>query len=309
MFVSGLTVLRNAVTFQYPFLESIRSALPICDEFIAVVGKSDDDTLETIRGLNEPKIRIVETVWSEKVKPQKSVLAQQTNIGLHLCRGDWVIYLQANEVLHEASLPVLLDLMKKHEDNPQVEALLLERLTFWGDYQHMIGVYPERFKFSPRILRPYLGTYSIRDAMSVAVFDNFSIRGRYPRAMDTGQNLFRYGYVRSYQQLKEKETHAVHKKEYEPPHFDKDYFFQAVPRQHIRVYQNSHPKVMQERIRSFTQKISLDDPRWRTGLTLKERQRLAETWYYERFGVPRIRSTRYVLIGHYLPKKKNVLNT
>lgn len=304
MIVSGLTILRNVIALDYPFLEAIRSALPICDEFIVVVGRSDDGTLEAVRGLSEPKIRIVETVWSEKVRPQDCVLAQQTNIGLHLCQGDWVIYLQANEVLHESTLPVLLELMKKHKDTLDVEAMLLERLTFWGDYQHVIGVYPERFKFSPRIIRPYLGTYFIRDAMSVAIFDDFSIHGRYPRSMDTGQNLFRYGYVHSHQQLKEKEMTAIHKKEYKPPHVDETYFYQAVPRQFTRVFQGSHPEVMKERIKNFLQKISLDDSRWRTELTLKERQRLVETWFYERFGMPRFRNTRYVLIGGYAPKKR-----
>ena len=38
--------------------------------------------------------------------------------------------------------------------------------------------------------------------------------------------------------------------------------------------------------------------------TLKERQRIWETRYYERFGFPRLRNTRYALIGRYKPKPK-----
>ena len=93
--VSGLSIVRNGQRLDYPFLEAIRSALPLCDEFIVVVGQSDDDTLNLIRAIDDPRLRIVETVWSDKVRPRKSLLAQQTNIGLHLCQGNWCLYVQA----------------------------------------------------------------------------------------------------------------------------------------------------------------------------------------------------------------------
>ena len=47
MKVSGFSFLRDGVKLGYPFVESIRSALPVCDEFIVAVGRSDDGTLET----------------------------------------------------------------------------------------------------------------------------------------------------------------------------------------------------------------------------------------------------------------------
>jgi glycosyltransferase involved in cell wall biosynthesis len=304
MFISGLTIIRNGVQLDYPFLEAIRSALPICDEYVVIVGKSDDDTLEAVEGLREPKIRIIETVWSERVKPQRYVLAQQTNIGLHICRGDWVIYLQGNEILHESSLPRILGLMEKHNHDQRVEAFLLERLTFWGDYQHVIAVYPERFKFSPRIVRPYLGIYSVRDAMSFAIFENFSIRGRYPKALDTGENIFRYGRVLSPQKNEEKLRDAVHFKASPEMRISESNYYRDVPKQFIRKFTGSHPRVMEKRIKASPLRISLDDQRWRVRPTLKEKQRILETKYYERFGVPRFRKTRYSLVGSYKSKER-----
>jgi glycosyltransferase involved in cell wall biosynthesis len=306
MRTSGMTILRNTIQFDYAFEESIRSALPLCDEFIVVVGQSDDGTREAVEAMNEPKIQIVDTEWSKRIEPQKLVLAQQTNIGLHLCRGDWVIYLQANEVLHESSLPVLEKAMDQHREDPRVEALLLERLEFYMDYDHFTAVYPYRYKYTPKILRPYIGTYSIRDAMSVAVFDHFSLRGRYPRSADTGEDLFRYGQVRSRAAYSGKQQNATHLKdapEKRPLEFDDQ--FNHFPRAFIQKFTGSHPAVMTERIEKFRDQISLENPRWRTNVTLKERQRLMETWFYRTFGIPGIRSKRYKLIGNYHPKDRS----
>ena len=52
MKVSGFTFLRNAVLNGYPFEESIRSILPIVDEFICVIGQGDDNTLDRVEGLS-----------------------------------------------------------------------------------------------------------------------------------------------------------------------------------------------------------------------------------------------------------------
>lgn len=304
MMISGLTILKNVMWLGYPFQEAIRSVLPICDEFLAVVGKSEDGTLEAVRELKDPKIRIVETVWSDKVKPRGCLLAQQTNIGLHLCEGDWVIYLQANEVLHESCLPGLVRMMAEHKDNLRVEALLLERLTFWADYSHYLRAYPDRFKYSPRIVRPYLGTYSIRDAMSFAVFDRFSTRGRYPRALDTGVDLYRYGYVGRIEQIAAKLQKAVHFGNPGEVHLSEAYYYQNHVKSLVAAYPGSHPEVMRERVKSLPPQIRLGDPRWRVKPNRKERQRLLETWYYERFGVPWFRNTRYRLVGGYVKKNR-----
>ena len=304
--VSGLTIVRNGQRLDYPFVEVIRSALSICDEFIVVVGESDDDTLERVRGIDDPRLRIVETVWSEKVRPQRYVLAQQTNIGLHMCQGDWCLYLQANEVLHERSYGILRELMEKHRNNERVEAMLLERLTFWADYQHYIGTYPSRFKYTPRIVRPHIGMYSIRDAMFFAVFDRFSIRGRYPRVIDTGEDIYRYGFVHSWEKQAEKLRDAVHHRD-KDSQIPKDYYFRTHPRSFIRRFTGTHPGVMRERVASLPEQYDEQDPRCRRGLTLKHRQRLWETRIYERFGIPRWRHAPYKLVlGGYRPKDRSV---
>jgi len=302
--VSGLTVLRNAVALDYPFVESLRSAQPLCDEFVVVVGESDDETLETVRALDLPNLRIVETEWSDKVRPSECLLAQQTNIGLHLCRGTWCVYLQANEVLHEDSLPPLLALMREHAADERVEAMLVERLSFWADYEHVLACYPERFKFTPRIVRPHIGTHSIRDAMSFAVFDDFSTRGRYPRSIDTGQYVYRYGHVRPLETLVQKYRDAVHMRNQDLARPDDDFFVTHHPRTFVRRFTGSHPEVMRDRVARFPAQYDEESPSCRTRLTWKERRRALETRWYQRFGMPRWRNKRYKLLGSYARKDR-----
>ncbi len=302
MKVSGVTVLRNAVKLGYPFAESIRSALPLCDEFIVVVGDSDDGTIDAVRGLDDSRIRVVETVWSDKIEPQRYVISQQTNIGLDNCKGDWVISLQANEVLHEGAHDNLRGLMEKYAEDKSVEALLLERLTFWGDYGHYLRVYPHRFKYSARIVKPNLEVRSIRDGMSFGVFESSSNLTRYPMAIDTGEDIFRYGYVCSTDDLAGKDAEAVHMKDNVGREYRDNYFYTAMPKQYVAEYKGAHPSVIAERKGGFEQSISMDSPDWRIELTMKERQRVFETGFYERFAVPSFRNTRYKLMGKY--KKK-----
>ena len=301
--VTGLTIIRNGVRLGYPFIEVIRSALPVCDEFVVVAGDSDDETLERLAELDDDRVRVVHTRWSPHVTPRKCLLAQQTNIGLGLANGRWCLYLQGNEVLHERDLPRLRALMEEHADNAEVEALLFERLTFWADCGHYVAAYPRRHKYTARVVRPYIGTYSIRDGMSFAVFDGFSTRGRYPSAIDTGIDLFRYDYVHSPEGQARKYAEAVHRAG-GPISADADYFHTFYPRQFIAPYTGGHPAVMQQRCREAAGQGGFDLSRCRTALTLGERKRLLETWHYNRRGLPRTGRNRFRLLGDLVKKER-----
>ena len=62
MKVSGFTFLRNGQKLGYPFVASIRSVLPIVDEFVVALGASEDDTEKLVREIGDPKIRIIPTL-------------------------------------------------------------------------------------------------------------------------------------------------------------------------------------------------------------------------------------------------------
>ncbi|MGZ3884446.1 MAG: glycosyltransferase family 2 protein, partial [Bacteroidia bacterium] len=79
MKVTGFTIIRNAVKYDYPVVEAIRSALPVCDEFLVSVGNSDDGTMELIRSINSPKLKIMESVWDDRLREGGKLLSVETN--------------------------------------------------------------------------------------------------------------------------------------------------------------------------------------------------------------------------------------
>ncbi len=105
MKVSGFTFLRNGEIFGYPFVESIKSALPIVDEFVIALGASEDNTEQMVRDIGDPKIRIIPTTWNDNIRNDRGVkgfvYGQQKSTALFNCTGDWALYLEGDEVLHE----------------------------------------------------------------------------------------------------------------------------------------------------------------------------------------------------------------
>ena len=59
MFVSGFTIVRNAVKYDYPVVASIQSLLPLCDEVIVLIGNSEDETEQLIQSIDSAKIKII----------------------------------------------------------------------------------------------------------------------------------------------------------------------------------------------------------------------------------------------------------
>ena len=112
MKVSGFTFIRNAIKYDYPIAESIRSILPVCDDFYVAVGNSDDGTLEMVQSI-DPKIQIIETVWDENLIKGGAVLALETNKAFKMVPedSDWCIYLQADELIHEEYLNTIREEM------------------------------------------------------------------------------------------------------------------------------------------------------------------------------------------------------
>jgi len=68
MRVSGFSIIRNGIKYFYPFIEAIKSILPLCDEFILNVGDSEDATLEAALALKNDKIKIFESKWDMSLR-------------------------------------------------------------------------------------------------------------------------------------------------------------------------------------------------------------------------------------------------
>ncbi|MCC6691133.1 MAG: glycosyltransferase family 2 protein, partial [Bacteroidia bacterium] len=165
MKVSGFTFIRNAIKYDYPVVEAITSVLPLCDEFIVAVGKSEDATLQLIKNIDSPKIKIIETVWDDTLRIGGQVLAEETNKALQAISpdSDWAFYIQADECIHENYLAPIKAAMLKWEQDESVEGLLLNYLHFYGSYDY-VGDSRRWYRKEIRIVRNNKQIKSYRDA-------------------------------------------------------------------------------------------------------------------------------------------------
>ncbi|MBN1154081.1 hypothetical protein JXB12_04090 [candidate division KSB1 bacterium] len=258
MKISGFSFVRNGIKLYYPVIESITSILPIVDEFVIAIaaGDADDDTRDKILRLNEPKIRIIDTVWDEKYFKKGVINAMQTNIAKEACTGDWLFYLQADEVVHENYLPIIQRRCTELLDVDEVDGLLFGYKHFWGDYDHYHsghGWYP----FEIRIIRNKPDIYSWQSAQSFRHFDYYDNprqeAGHHKlRVALAHAEIYHYGWVRPphLMQNKKRALDTVHwgtKRagdyyEKAPKEFDYG------PLNRLSTFTGTHPRVMQDMI-------------------------------------------------------------
>ena len=195
MKVSGFSICRNAVKFDYPIVEAIRSALPLVDEFIVNVGQSDDGTLDLIQSVGSGKVRVVESFWDDSMTKDGLLFSQQTNVALSHCTGDWALYLQADEVLHQREYAAIHQALRDSIGNPHVLGLTFRYLHFYGDYW---SVNPWAYHRAVRIIRNNGSVVSCGDAVGFCLKQD----GEYlqsthrDRVWPCKATIYHYGWVK-----------------------------------------------------------------------------------------------------------------
>jgi hypothetical protein len=237
--VSGFTFLRNGTLLGYPYVESIRSVLPICDEFVVAVGRSEDDTLERVRAIGDAKLRVIETTWNEGMRDRGYVYAQQKMIAQFNCDGDWAFYLEGDEVVHERELPAIRAAMERHLDNASVEALVFRYHHFYGSPE-WVAISPGWYRHAPRIIRNSIRSYS-PDGLFFVVMDR-NKRGRYPRAALADATIYHYGHVRRIAAMREKNARIGRYWNLNHPKFER----YAIDPTALERFAGQHPAVMRE---------------------------------------------------------------
>ena len=199
MKVSGFTFVRNAVKYDYPVIESINSILPLCDEVVVAVGKSDDGTRTLVESIASQKIRILDTVWDESLRKGGQVLAVETNKALDAVSPDasWSIYIQADEVLHENSYDKLKAAMETWKDDPAVDGLILDYIHFYGSYD-FIADSRDWYRKEVRVIRTGRNIRSYLDAQG------FRKEGNKLVVKPTGALMCHYGWVKPPESLRSK---------------------------------------------------------------------------------------------------------
>jgi hypothetical protein len=243
MKVSGFTFLRNGQKLGYPFVESIRSVLPIVDEFIIALGPCDDDTERLVREIGDPKIRIIPTQWNERIRSDYSlkgfIYGQQKTIALFNCTGDWAFYLEGDELVHEQDLPKIRGAMERCLADERVEALAFDYIHFYGN-ANTYAWSPRWYRSEVRIVRNTIPVWGPKGLFFV-VPDSHAT-GHYPRAAHTGASIYHYGWVRSETQMNLKSA-AVHKYWDARPEPAADY--SKIDAATLKLFTGTHPRVIQ----------------------------------------------------------------
>jgi hypothetical protein len=204
MKISGFTIAKNASKLYYPLKEAIQSVLPLCDEFVVALGKGDEDdiSLKLINEIGSTKIKIVDTVWDVETYRGGAELARQTNIAKDHCTGDWLFYIQSDEMIHEKDYDHILENCRKYLNDKSVEGFLFKYLHFWGDYQHIQDSHTW-YRKEIRIIRNDKQIYSWRDAQSFRRIPNFEGKDFMTsegtsklHVIELNAHIFHYGWVR-----------------------------------------------------------------------------------------------------------------
>jgi hypothetical protein len=245
MKISGFTFVRNAVRLYYPVVESIRSILPIVDEFVVAAGDSDDGTTELIRSIDDPKVKIIETVWDLKSFDKGVSNSEQTNIALDSTSGDWAFYLQADEVVHERFLDPLVKIMEKHLDNKEVEGFLFDYLHFYAGYD-LVQTARNWYRHEVRVIRNGAGIRSWESAQG------FRRDGNKINVVRSGAEVYHYGWVRPPVQMTRKQAALAtvhHGEDWVGRHYpNPDVGFNYGTLKTVKKFGGTHPAVMAERI-------------------------------------------------------------
>jgi glycosyltransferase involved in cell wall biosynthesis len=272
MKISGFTFVKNAVLYDYPIVEAITSILPLCDEIVVAVGQSDDETLELIKSIPSPKIKILPTIWDDKLRKGGEVLAIETNKAFSAISqdSDWAFYIQGDEVVHEKDHESIKAAMLTFQHRRDVDGLLFKYLHFFGSYEYIgndLDWYPREI----RIIKNNADIYSYRDAQGFRKKDKEKLR-----VIPIEATIYHYGWIKTPASLQRKQ-HAFQKlwhndeealrrsgqeKEYD---YDKN-------KQCLHLFEGKHPAVMKERI--ARQDWFFDYPKYTKPLSLKQKIKL-----------------------------------
>lgn len=268
MKVTGFTIIRNAIKFDYPVVEAITSILPICDEFVVAVGNSEDETLQLIRNINSPKIKILETVWDDHLREGGQVLAIETNKAFDAISQDtdWCFYVQSDECVHEKYLDSIKQAMLQYKEDKRVDGLLFNYTHFYGTYNY-VGNSRRWYRKEIRIIRNDKNIRSYKDAQGFRKRDNSKLN---VKPIDA--SIYHYGWVKppKAQQAKQENFHKMwHDDEWMKKNIANVEEFDYSQIDSLDEFTESHPAVFQNRINNINWNFKYDSSQIK--LSIKDR--------------------------------------
>ncbi len=267
MKISGFTIIRNAIINDYPAVEAISSILPVVDEMVVAVGKSDDDTEALIRSIGSEKIRIVHSEWDLSQLPGGRVMAIETDKAFAQIApdADWAFYIQCDEVVHEQYHDRIREACSHYLDDQRVMGLVFSYVHFYGNYDY-IGDSRAWYNREIRIIRNDKRIHSFRDAQG------FRMEGKRVPCKIIDAGVYHYGWVKDPvlmdRKLRGLSKNWMRKEDRERLENSAD-IFNYEDYDSLARFTGSHPAVMQKRISEKNWEVNVDLSRRR--FTFKKR--------------------------------------
>jgi glycosyltransferase involved in cell wall biosynthesis len=256
MKIAGFTIIKNAVTNDFPILEAIRSILPVVDEMIVLIGDSSDETTALIEAIGNPKIKIHHSVWNKNLRKGGAVLAEETDKAFALISNEytWAFYIQGDEVVHEKYYPAIRTACEQYASDTEVQGLLFKYKHFYGTYDY-VGDSRKWYAHEIRIIRNNKAISAYRDAQG------FRIGSTKLPVARVDASIYHYGWVKSPLQMRKKikqssvywnDDTQMAKIKSSPEDYDFTGF------DSLEKFTGTHPAVMLDRIQRQNWKIDID---------------------------------------------------
>lgn len=148
--IGGSVFVRNAVEWDYCIKEAVLSLVPFCDEVIVGDAQSNDGTLDILKELERttPNVRILENLpWEcAKDNARLSMLANMVKTEL---KTDWHFMIQADEAVHEDSIPAIKDFI----DKTNYSGAFVRRWNLWDNFNQYVALHSKNRPCGDSIVR------------------------------------------------------------------------------------------------------------------------------------------------------------
>lgn len=127
---------KDGFKYDYNFRETI-SSLSFADRVVVCVVDSDDGTTEACKKLEKFGFKIIvidDTMWN--LLSGKERLNYFSNVAIANLDTDWNLYIQADEAIHEDSIPFIREAI--NTAGPDVNGFMCRRYNLWNTpYQYL----------------------------------------------------------------------------------------------------------------------------------------------------------------------------
>ena len=133
--LGGTMFVHNAVEYDYCVAEALRSLCAACDNVVIVDASSTDGTVELLNAAATElgNLRVVTgAMWA--CAPDHRRLAMLSDFSASHLRTDWIFMLQADEVIHEDSIPAIREAIESTSD----DSFMVRRYNLFGDLNHYL---------------------------------------------------------------------------------------------------------------------------------------------------------------------------